>query len=200
MHWLKTLAGLVAEEGAAARVVIIGTDGPTPRAVGSDVIVTRGQVRGRIGRRDVQESAIALGRALIEEYETAEESEALWLRRTTRFPTGDVLGQPTGGSVTVLVEAFGMAEIEQIERRLVRVGHGCVAARPVAAGQPPLRPAPEVVNGSGRPADDASPDWLPLAARVASSPQHRLVRILSREHGDVVIEAVGAVRPPLECR
>ena len=96
MSWLRDLGDLVEHEGAAARVVIIATDGPTPRPVGAAMLVSARRVEGKIGRGEAQRRSIDLARELISDVGQVSPGEPpRWLRVRNRFSTGEVLGEAT---------------------------------------------------------------------------------------------------------
>src|SRR5262245_21420713 len=105
MDWTQRIAELVAQHGAAARVVIVETSGPTPRGVGDAMLVTTAGREGRIGRSAIERPMIAEARRLIAQAEV-DCARPRWLRSVIEFPTGEVLGEASGGTISVLVEAF----------------------------------------------------------------------------------------------
>jgi xanthine dehydrogenase accessory factor len=144
MSWISRIVDTVAREGAAARVVIIATHGPTPRAVGAAMLVgSGGRYEGKVGRPELEATVLVEARELIEKLSDATRGRPLWLRRLLRIETGKVLGESTGGSVDLLLEAFGPAELPILEQALDLGRHrGAVLVRPTDAGEAPLVTAP----------------------------------------------------------
>ncbi|GGG82916.1 xanthine dehydrogenase accessory protein XdhC [Salipiger pallidus] len=137
------LAGLrvaVAHHGRVARVVVADVAGSAPREVGAAMLVWEGGQLGSIGGGALE--LMAAGRAL-------------GAPGLTRHPLGPQLGQCCGGSVTLLTELYGAAELEALDGEL----NGPVMAR--GPGEMPMavrrlldrarargiRPEPQLVQG-----------------------------------------------------
>ena len=135
MNWTTRLAAMAADTGFAARAVIISAKGPTPRAVGASMIVSPSHLDGRIGRPELMDDVISLARSMIRDRQAAGDG-ATWLRRRASFATGYVLGESAGGSVEVLIEAYGPGEL-RVFSGIGNTPHGNrVLARPLASGVP----------------------------------------------------------------
>ncbi len=193
MDWLQRIAERVARDGAAARVVIVEVNGPTPRAAGADMLVTMNTAEGKIGRGAIEREAIATARALIARIVTPGDKPS-WPRALLRFETGPVLGERTGGSVELLVEAFGSCEIESLARLRAERNGELLLARPFVAGIPPVMLALERSTKAGS-AESEHP-WCEAVARFCGDPQ------LTIAHGELpdaawaVVERLAARRAP----
>ena len=182
MDWLRHIVDLVSHHGAAARVVIVETNGPTPRAQGSSMLVWAGGQSGKIGRREVETRALEAARRMIgEAARGSPESPPRWLREPLRFATGPVLGEATGGSVLVLIEAFGRPEALALSR-LPRDKTGSqVLARAMVSGV-----APGILDTEGAATPHtALRDGL---AMLLASPQRMLLRLQHPGTEDCLLE------------
>ncbi len=65
--WLDQLLDLIGSEPAVARVTILGADAPTPREIGSTMLVTAAGTFGRIGRGPLEVAAVEAARKMIAE-------------------------------------------------------------------------------------------------------------------------------------
>lgn len=129
--WLTRLGERVAAEGRIARITILAARGPTPREIGATMLVTgRGQ-EGKIGRGPLEAKAVAWAREILA-CTNAPTRQPAWERHVREFATGDVLGASSGGSISVLVEVLGEAELAE----LTTLEAGAVLARPLASGAP----------------------------------------------------------------
>ena len=188
MSWLQDIAGIVEREGAAARVVIIGTEGPTPRAVGASLLVSPTAVSGKIGRSEVEARAVGQARALMALLGTLREGGGAWLRERRRYSTGDVLGLGTGGAIEVLVEAFGPAELGIIGRILDGARDDLVLARPAVSGQ-----APGLLDAHLAGADAA---YGEIVAGFGERAEQMLVCAAIADGTEIVVERIAPKRRP----
>ncbi len=193
MDWLQRISESVARDGAAARVVIVEVSGPTPRAAGTDMLVSMSTAEGKIGRGAIEREAIASARVLISQV-VAPGSNPSWPRAVLRFETGPVLGERTGGSVVLLVEAFGPGEIEALSRlRADKIGE-LLLARPFAAGLPPVLPSLEPSpHAEGF---EISTSWHEAVARFRNEPQLTIAQVGLPGDAPAVVERFAARRAP----
>lgn len=188
MTWLQRIIDIVGREGAAARIVILSTDGPTPRPEGAAMIVWSGGREGKIGRGEAEARALEAARAMIGEIlDTTASRPATWSRAVLRIATGTILGERSGGSIELLVEGFGRRELA-----VLGDGHGKSSAlaigRPTRAGVAPL-----VVVVEGRHA--LPPSWQDGLRRLEQSPSRSLVRLQPAGADDIVLERLAPARP-----
>lgn len=134
-----------AEAGPSfVRLVVIETQGSAPREVGAAMVVDAEGASGTIGGGQLEFEAIAHARQLLER---GRRDPAPWLRETRVWPLGPALGQCCGGTVRLLFEHFGVAEIDHMtgladtckDGVLVR---SLVAGEPVATMDAPSLPPP----------------------------------------------------------
>lgn len=188
MDWLERIAEVVGKHGAAARVVIIGTVGPTPRATGASMLVWPGSVAGKIGRGEAEQGSLAVARELIcEVMADRSNDKPLWLRRRMEFSTGDVLGERTGGSISVLVEAYASPEVAAIGRMRGMVQSAEEIVRSVRSGVGPQLLA----------ADGAAPltgGWA-SSGRPAGEPRHALTWLARDTSAEAVQERLAPHTP-----
>jgi xanthine dehydrogenase accessory factor len=142
------VAAAVAAQGRVARVLILAHAGSTPREAGTAMLVWDGGQQGTIGGGALEHEAARRARALLAE-------PGPWRRARIAQPLGPALGQCCGGSVTLLIEAFGPQELAAIPER-------GVFRRPSASGGAP-GPQGEVAEPVGAP---AAPLWLYGAGHV----------------------------------
>ena len=193
MDWLQQIIDLVQREGTAARVVIVEASGPTPRARGASMLVWAGGQSGKIGRAETERGALREARRLIGEAAAAPGGGTpRWLRAHLRFATGDVLGEMTGGSVLVLIEAFGPAEAAALCKLRGEESRGRALGRAMASGAAPvfLDLDLDVV-----PASAASFAWREGLVSLASDPQRLLFRVAQSGAPDYLIERIAPERP-----
>lgn len=186
MNWLQRIAELTARDGAAARIVIVEVTGPTPRSVGSSMLVTPHHAEGRIGRGAIEREAVAAARTLIASLGPAKGTPA-WSRALLKFSTGHVLGAPTGGVAMLAIEAFGPAEIAALTSRL-GPGHGDpLLARRLTAGT-----APELIDA----ATAGSSTWAPASTRLRAAPELQLVYAALADGTPAIVERLSEVGLP----
>ena len=130
--WLSRIAEL-ADGRSCARVSIVAVRGPTPREIGAALLVTTDSCEGKIGRGEIEQRAIAAARLAIAA--TPSGARPRWYRELVEVDTGPVLGESSGGHVTLLVETFGPAEIAALADRSPRP---TLVARPLAGNAPML--------------------------------------------------------------
>ena len=114
------------------RIIVMETDGSTPREVSASMIVGQFSTAGTIGGGQLEYEAIAHARMLLD-HETTE-----WLRDVRLWPLGPALGQCCGGAVRVLFERYGVHEIDTLSAVPSLAGNGAVAIHPGATGAPLL--------------------------------------------------------------
>ena len=96
----------MAKAGQLVRVVVAATKGSVPRDVGASMLVTEDQVVGTIG-----------GGAL--EFEAIERARLVSQDRLENLPLGPALGQCCGGLVTILIEIWDIARLDEIKAEVV---------------------------------------------------------------------------------
>ena len=133
MNWIEQLTGFFKGEEFVARGVIVRVSGPTPRAAGTSMLIAAGRHEGRIGRGQAMSQVLASARQLIER-RRGHGGSTPWLRARLELGTGSVLGEPTGGVIVVLIEAFGAVEMAHLRELADR--HPIVA-RPFSEGAVP---------------------------------------------------------------
>jgi xanthine dehydrogenase accessory factor len=193
MDWLESVQERVRKVGAVARVVIISTDGPTPRAAGTAMLVWRQGAAGRIGRGEAERRAIEIAREMLaRQAETAAGPEPAWLRMLARFCTGNVLGESSGGTIEVLIEVFGQAECAALAQDAAGPEKAPEAnpwiGRRLRSGEMPFRAASAAAGLSAL--------WRAGIAHLASRPHAQLVRITVPCGEDVLIARLEPPRPP----
>src|SRR5688500_13681463 len=107
------------DQGPAALVTILATEGSVPRRAGARMIVTETGLAGTIGGGRLEHQATAQARAILER------EPGSW--RVQDYPLGPLLGQCCGGRVRLLVEhlesvpegkgPFEVALTDRVERR-----------------------------------------------------------------------------------
>lgn len=162
------------QEGPAALVTILATEGSAPRGPGTRMVVTEAGLAGTIGGGALEHQALEQARALLDH------EPGSW--RVQDYPLGPLLGQCCGGRVRLLVER--LADVPDADGPYeVRLGETLSrapsAARPVTL--PARGPRPEA--GAGFVEPDES-DRLPvlmfgaghvgkaIAARAEGLPLH----------------------------
>lgn len=178
MNWLQRITELVDRDGAAARIVIVEVTGPSPRSVGTAMLVTASHTEGKIGRGAIEREAVATARRLITGLGQAVSSPT-WPRAVLEFPTGPVLGEPTGGVATLAIEAFGPAEIQALQHRSYLVHDTMLLARRLASGTSP-EPIDAAAMGTG--------NWMPASARLLASPELPLVHAILPDGTSAIVE------------
>ena len=130
--WLAGLIDLGRRDGGVARVTIVVARGPTPREIGAAMLVTPTAREGKIGRGRLEEQAIAAARRMLGEIASFGHT-ARWRREVVAFETGPVLGESSGGQISVLIEVLGAAELADLcERQQGRT----IVARALTGGTP----------------------------------------------------------------
>lgn len=144
MFDLGALQAAVAAQGRVARIVVAEVQGSGPREVGAAMLIWQGGTHGTIGGGALEWQAICRARAML----------AIGGTRLDREALGPKLGQCCGGTVSILTEVYGAADLVALAGREV-------IARPVAGTAMPLAvkrllakargqgvlPAPALVQG-----------------------------------------------------
>lgn len=193
MDWLESVQERVRTVGAVARVVIVSTDGPTPRAAGTAMLVWREGAAGRIGRGEAERRAIEIAREMLaRQAETAAGPEPAWLRARARFSTGFVLGESSGGTIEVLIEVFGRGECAALAQdaagKETPPGGLPFVGRSLLSGERSIR--------AGSAAAGLPAGWQAGIAQLGSRPHAKLALIASPGGEDVLIERLEPPRPP----
>ena len=192
MSWLDRIAEIVAREGAVARVVIVETRGPTPRAEGAGMLVWATGQEGKVGRPEVEARALGEARGLLARVRQSGGQRPAWLRSRLRVATGEVLGEASGGSVVLLVEAFGPAEAGALAELAAVTPDGIAAGQGVLARSTASGSAPEVLRIGTMP---AAPDRRAALRRLEREPHAALVRTPQHAADFVVLERIAERRP-----
>jgi xanthine dehydrogenase accessory factor len=165
------LSRLIAADGAAALVTVVGARGSTPREAGARMVVSRaGDIAGTIGGGRLENEAIAAARRLLQA--GADGADVV------RFALGPALGQCCGGHVTVLVEAFTAARLDAVSALAASIDAGPVT---VVADVEAGRPVDRRVTGPGERRPTASLD------------RSRLVETIGRRRRPVYLFGAGHV-------
>jgi xanthine dehydrogenase accessory factor len=101
--WPATVIRSLQTNAAVVRVVIASVRGSSPREVGTSMLVERERVFGTIGGGQLEWSAIATARALLEKSSCAAEVHQLTL--------GPQLSQCCGGAVELWVERYSAVDV-----------------------------------------------------------------------------------------
>jgi len=134
MFDLGALQTAVAAHGRVARLVVAAVAGSAPREVGAEMLVWQGGSSGTIGGGAFEWAAMTRAREMLAAGGARFEREAL----------GPGLGQCCGGSVVVLTEVYGAAEVAALAGR-------AVIARSVQTGAvPPLAVQRVLASARGR--------------------------------------------------
>ncbi|MDP3959109.1 MAG: xanthine dehydrogenase accessory protein XdhC [Pseudorhodobacter sp.] len=145
MFDLGALQAAVAAHGRVARLVVAAVAGSAPREVGAAMLVWPGGSIGTIGGGAFEWAAMARARGMLANGGARLDREAL----------GPGLGQCCGGSVVVLTEVYGAAEVAALAGREVIARHVQAGAVPPLAVRQVLArargqgvaPAPGLVQG-----------------------------------------------------
>lgn len=121
--WLPWLIDLL-DDGPAAVVTVLATDGSTPRDVGARMLVTGLANEGTIGGGALEYQAIAAARAMLAAAEP-------WQRRVIDVPLGPAVQQCCGGYVRLLVEV-----VVQADRDAIAALSRGIVVRPTVSGAP----------------------------------------------------------------
>lgn len=141
MFDLGVLAAAVAAQGRVARVVIAAVRGSSPREVGAAMLIWVDGQSGTIGGGALEWQATATARALL----------AQGGGRLDHAALGPALGQCCGGTVSLLTEVYGAAEVAVLQ--------GDVIARPL----------PGTPVAQTRSAGELAPMAMPMAVARALS-------------------------------
>lgn len=125
-----TQARAALQQGPAALVTILATEGSAPRGPGARMIVTESGLSGTVGGGALEHQALEQARALLAH------QPGSW--RIQDYPLGPLLGQCCGGRVRLLVER--LAEVpEGADAYEVRLGE--TLRRRVSGARPATLPA-----------------------------------------------------------
>lgn len=102
-HWPISVIQSLQTNAAVVRVVIASQRGSSPREVGTSMLIERERVLGTIGGGQLEWSAIATARALLESSSCAAEVH--------KFTLGPQLSQCCGGTVELWFERYSAADV-----------------------------------------------------------------------------------------
>ena len=169
------------------RLVLVQTDGSTPRELGAAMCVDRNQSVGTIGGGQLEYEAMAHARRMLERDGAPE-----WLRDLRSWPLGPALGQCCGGAVRVLFERYGEKEIETCATIDPAVEGGAIVVHPSVSGDPLL------VCSNRRGARELPLSVAGLVTDMLSGAQKREPRLTQPRGGtSYFIEPVAAPPTPL---
>lgn len=126
------------QQGPAALVTILATEGSAPRGPGTRMVVTETGLHGTIGGGALEHQALEQARAILGH------DPGSW--RVQDYPLGPLLGQCCGGRVRLLVERLG--EVPE-EDGPYRVQLGETLRRAVTEARPEQLPARGAKPGTG---------------------------------------------------
>ncbi len=101
--WVQALAELEQAGQACVLVTVLGTDGSTPRASGTKMLVSKTDIFDTIGGGHLEYKAIEKARELL----TSPQQDNV----IEHFPLGATLGQCCGGSAVILFECFHATQL-----------------------------------------------------------------------------------------
>ena len=132
---------LLERHGRCAMVSVLALQGSAPREVGARMVVAPdGSFHGTIGGGTLEYEAIAMAAA-----QAADEASADALKLRT-FTLGPDLGQCCGGRVTVAVESFSLARLDEARCLAELAERGGFATRAAIGAQGEVAPR-EIVAG-----------------------------------------------------
>ncbi len=173
---------LLARDGVAALVTVVGAKGSTPREAGARMVVSAdGAISGTIGGGRLELEAIE--RAIGSLHEARDGSERLDLA------LGPSIGQCCGGAVSVLIETFTAARKSAIAQLAEAEAKGVFQTVAVFAGKAPID---RLVVGAERSAPTAA---LDMAGRLEESFGEPLRELLLFGAGHVGRAVVLALAP-----
>ncbi|MEL6680436.1 MAG: XdhC family protein, partial [Pseudomonadota bacterium] len=168
------LRDAVTLHGRVARVLVLDDKGSAPRGAGTAMLVWADGQSGTIGGGALEFDAAARARALLGQ-------DGAWLREKLSMPLGPALGQCCGGAVSLLVEVFGVAEIEDL-------GGAQPFPRPLASGEPPISRSGDDLRAA------RAPFWV---MRAMQSAREGAAAPGLRQREGWVMEPIGIVAKPL---
>jgi xanthine dehydrogenase accessory factor len=101
VHWLTAVQRLREEREAGVLVTVADVRGHAPRDAGAKMVVAAGRSWGSVGGGNLEETALARARTMLETYAVAPEQLVLGLSDKARTEHGR---QCCGGEVTLLLE------------------------------------------------------------------------------------------------
>ncbi|GAB3027845.1 xanthine dehydrogenase accessory protein XdhC [Nocardioides flavus (ex Wang et al. 2016)] len=101
MHWLTAVQRLREEREAGVLVTVADVRGHAPRDAGAKMVVAAGRSWGSVGGGNLEETALARARTMLQTYAVAPEQLVLGLSDKARTDHGR---QCCGGEVTLLLE------------------------------------------------------------------------------------------------
>jgi xanthine dehydrogenase accessory factor len=106
VHWTNAVAKLRRERRPGVLVTVAAVRGHAPRDAGAKMVVAGDDVWGTIGGGNLEETAVARARTMLESAAGAPESMTMSLSRKARTEHGR---QCCGGEVTLLLEPLAVA-------------------------------------------------------------------------------------------
>lgn len=172
------------------RAVIVTIGGSSRRQIGAAMLVEEGSTEGTMGGGPLEEQVTLAARRLLA---GAGRRRVPWTRELTSFAQGTILGEPTGSSIHVLLELFGVDEVEALRGMLAERRDGAMLARSIRSGS-----APFVIDAGGV-SDSRQPAALLEACRsLAAAPDASLaVGGGTPGSGSWLIERLGPARVTL---
>ena len=103
LPWFAHLAGLLAANQPAIRIVVTQLKGSGPREPGATMLVTRDQTIATIGGGHLEWQAITIARTMLQSPEEP--------RQIKRFALGATLGQCCGGAMELLFDRYEVSDV-----------------------------------------------------------------------------------------
>ena len=146
MRVWSTVAEMVEAHGACALVTVANVRGSAPRETGARMVVAPdGRFRGTIGGGELEWRALGAARAALASGPSG--------ATLARFALGPDLGQCCGGSVRVLNEVFGPAELDAVRTLAAREAAGPFATSGRIGARAVERTVDEGLGSGGPPVE-----------------------------------------------
>lgn len=128
--WLAHVLVNLSNRVESVLVTVVAAKGSTPRNIGARMIVTKDDIWQTIGGGALEFDVMARARVMLGSNSTK------WQRQLVKIVLGPDMGQCCGGSLSVLLERFGLDEAEALSAFDAGEESHLILAHPLSSGLP----------------------------------------------------------------
>lgn len=132
--WLQDIGALLKSHGQLIRIMIIASEGSTPREIGTAMLVGASDIWGTIGGGTLEYEAIKTARQMLLEARQKHVTP-LWQSKLETLPLGPALGQCCGGVIRLAFMRYSASEYQVLSAQMTAPNG--LLVHPLRTGSPP---------------------------------------------------------------